>query len=167
MDWLPDAGLCLVALACAWHAPHRAIAVPCALVICVDWFLYVLSWTDWSLHDGLVRLGIQIPGTQLWAPVDALTAAVIFTIGFDSLFAIALWGCLVAQLVGHILYQFEYLQFGSYRGYLDVLFWAQIACFILWGGRGLMSHAVNLVSHFANRFQLRARPRAQATRDAS
>lgn len=149
---LPNGFLCAVALIFAAFAPKKdkRDALICASLIFCDWLLYVMSWSPFSLHAGLAAIGIEIASWDIWPIVDALVAAMIIAVGYRSPYAILIWVCLIGQIFCYSVSSLNYSQFGAYSHYLDVLFWGQIACFILWGSGGVRDSLASRLDRLRN-----------------
>lgn len=123
----------------AFLAPKRdrRDAVAISLLLFASWVSFVLSWTDYAPSLAIERVGLSMADVDVWALVDALAASCIIALAWDRWWGWSLWGLLIAQLVGHSLYQFGSVAFAPYSAALDALFLAQVAVFILLGGGGL------------------------------
>lgn len=164
-DWLPNAGLLATALVFAWHAPldQRRQAVLCWGIIALDWLNYVLSWTPFALHFALKAIGINILSEEIWPIVDAVAAIAVVAVAYDKLWAWMLWVCLVIQVTKSAAHQVFGGAFDPYTRFLDLFFWAQIACFLMIGGRGVR----NRIADLAARVELSSRPvPARSSREA-
>lgn len=118
---------------------RRGEAVAAALVLLAVWVLYVLSWTPLSLARGASAvLDVKVSSQDLWPVVDALAAMGIVLACFRRWWGWALWATLAAQVLIHYGNQQWSFDFGTYSHVLDGLFLAQIAIFILIGGRGVV-----------------------------
>lgn len=147
-DWLPNAGLLIAALVFGWHAPRdqRRLAVLCWGIVTLDWLNYVSSWTPFALHFALKAIGINIPSPEIWPIVDAIAAITIVAMAYDKLWAWVLWACLVIQVAKSAAHQVFGGAFDPYTRFLDLFFWAQIACFLMIGGRGVGNRIADLAA---------------------
>lgn len=155
-DWLPNAALLALALIFAWHAPRdqRHQAVLCWGAVAIDWLVYVMSWSPWALHFALKAIGINIPSEEIWPIVDAVAAIAVITMAYERPWAWMLWACLIVQICKSAAHQVFGGAFDPYTRFLDLLFWAQIACFLMIGGRGVWNRVVDIAAGF----KLRSRP---------
>lgn len=151
-DWLPNAGLLLIAAFFAAHAPshERGQAFVCFGIVAIDWLNYVLSWTPFALHFALKAMGVWILSENIWPIADAVAAAAVICCAYEYRWAWALWGCLTVQVCLHIGHQLSEGPFDPFTRLLDLFFWGQIACFVMIGGRGVRNRVVDC----ADRLQL-------------
>lgn len=138
-EWLPNAVLCALALLFAAHAPvrDRKVAVLAAGLVVADWALFVLSWTPYSLHLGLLAMGVDIKSWELWPLIDSVVGAIIIVRGWDKAFAWALWFLLFSQVAAMI-----YAPVPALFDWLDWLFWGQVAVFLFIGFGGVRQRVV-------------------------
>lgn len=147
-DWLPNAILVAAALLfSANFAPEqRRQAMTCCGVIAANWLSYVLSWTPFAPHFALKALGVLIPSENIWTIVDTLSAIAVLIVAYERQWAWALWGCLTMQVLKSAINSTFGGEFDAYTRFLDLLFWAQIACFIMGGWRGVWNRLSDIVA---------------------
>lgn len=150
-DLLFNALLCALAALCAFHAPRKDLAAArvCVGLIVADWLLYVMSWSSFSLHAGLVQLGLDIASRDLWSIMDAMVGAGVILRAYDRPWGRLLWVLLAAQVALHGLSEVGVISIDSYFEWLDRLFWGQIAVFVTLGGGGVWQRVGDLGAELA------------------
>lgn len=146
IDWLFVAFngfLCAAAVFAAAHVPvGRRAAIILAAALFANWLLYVLAWTPFkpaALFDGLLS------SKDLWAIMDGLCGMLAVAIAHRYWWGWAMWSAAVMQEFAHGAYLFGLVEFGgrgfldlsTYSGALNTIFLAQVALFLLIGGRGI------------------------------
>lgn len=123
--------LLLAAMAFAAHAPkeERAAALCLSALLLGNWLL-----CGWTYAEHPPQRWVGITAVDLWSIADALlgAAAVALTCRW---WGWAIWSLTVMQIALHLFR--GAMPDAAYTGWLDVLLQAQIACFLVLGGRGV------------------------------
>lgn len=130
-------GLCVGALAFATHAPKgdRLAASILASGLLANWLFGAWTYANLSPQAAFRDWGVPVRATDLWALADLALGALAVRVGWHRWWGWAVFFLCMAQLcmhparplIGDTLYTF----------WLDKILLAQVAVFILIGGRGV------------------------------
>lgn len=139
-------GLCMGAVVFAVHAPRgeRLAASILAGGLLANWLFVAWTYAALSPQAAIRGWGLPIHATDLWAMADLALGALAVRVGWHRW-----WGWAVFSLsMGHLCMHPARPLLGDalYTFWLDKILLAQVAVFILIGGRGI-----------ANRLSFRAR----------
>lgn len=140
MDWpfaILNGALCATAILFAAFSSGRREALPLAALLFADWLLYVLSWTAFkpaNLFHGLLN------SKDLWAIMDGILGACAVVTAYRYWWGWALLLSVMCQEVLHAAYWLRVYDFETYSGFLDITFLAQVALFLVLGGRGVRDY---------------------------
>jgi hypothetical protein len=138
--------LCVGAVTFATHAPkgERLAASILAAGLLANWLFVAWTYATSSPQAAIRSWGLPIHATDLWAIADLALGALAVRVGWHRW-----WGWAVFSLsMGHLCMHPARSLIGDtlYTFWLDKILLAQVAVFILIGGRGI-----------ANRLSFRAR----------
>ena len=143
MHWpfaLFHGALCLLAIVFAAHArDNRGGAIGLAVIMTLGWALYVAAWTP---ADPGAAIGVA--NKDLWAIMDALFGAAAIGLAWSVWWGWAFWLAALTATAAHLSYKFGASDFEAYSTLLDNILRAQIALFILIGGRGAADRLLSL-----------------------
>ena len=141
MDWgfaFVNGLLCAAAVLFAAHTGKaRRVALPLAVLLFAGWLQYILAWTPYkpaNIFGGLLN------SKDLWSIMDGILGALAITTAYRFWWGWALLLTSWCQEVLHVAYWLRAYDFGAYSGFLDLTFLAQIALFLVIGGRGVRDH---------------------------
>lgn len=131
-------GLCVVALVVAAHAPEdqRNGAFLAALLLLANWLLCGWTYQANAPQIWLRSKGLPVAAVDIWVCADVAMGGLSLLLAKVRWWGWILWSIAVAQVSFH--YFNEALTDAAYLFWLDKLLLAQIACFILIGGNGVV-----------------------------
>lgn len=148
MDWpfaLFHGAMCLCATFFAAHVRvNRGGATALAGMMTLGWFVYVLAWTSFNPGDAFQAAGVPITNKDLWSIMDALFAAVALMLAWSVWWGWALWASALVATFAHLLFKAGAYDFEAYSRVLDNNLRAQIALFLLIGGRGVSDRLLSI-----------------------
>lgn len=135
------------AYACAAHAPPRQrwAATGVMTAILITWALYLLSWSAFPPAAAFWAVGIPLTSEHLWALTDGVLGTLVIATTWDRWWGWMVFGLLALQQCFHLAYDWQVIGFGTLSQWLDMTFLAQLACFFVIGGPGVVSRLSDLV----------------------
>ena len=137
--------LCLTAIVFAMHAPigQRRVASAAALALVFNWLVCRLPYTG----PGFAETHYL----ELWTAADLIFGLAAIALGFRHWWGWAQLGFAIAQQICHLTN--VVLGASAYLDALDGLLRAQIAVFILIGGKGVADRLYRAVDRCRNVFR--------------
>jgi len=162
VDWpfaILNGALCVTAIMFAALASSgRREALPLAALLFADWLLYVLSWTPYkpaNLFPGLLN------SKDLWSIMDGIFGACAIVTAYRYWWGWALLLSVMCQEVLHAAYWLRVYDFETYSGFLDITFLAQVALFLVLGGRGVRDYLNRCIDRLGVSRRAQGAPRPQ------
>lgn len=159
-----DGILCAAAILVAAHLPTHKGRIEAVALAALLLVLFLVCATGWTAFGRAQAAGFGLKVKEVWAILDALYGCAAVAIAFRYWWAWALWAICVVQEFWHyaqMLYDLnENVYPDLYSNGLTWMLWAQIALFLLIGGRYARDGAANLCRHIAGLRVLRGTGRA-------
>jgi hypothetical protein len=137
-----NAGLLAIAVCAASYFPkdERGGAVMCAAILFPIWAVYTLSFSRQFNIPLAVSPYADISSSDVWAFMD-LVGGIVALLVWRFWWAKALWATFLVETILHVVrWGWGAIDRQAYYHSLDSIFYAQIALFLVGGGRGVVEY---------------------------
>lgn len=139
-------GLCAGAIVFACHASkdQRLASVTLAIGLLTNWLLVEWTYAGAASPQATLRgWGMPASAVDLWAIFDLSLGVLAIVTGRTRWWGWAIYGLCLAQVMTHVLR--VHFTDATYTFWLDKMLLAQVAVFVLLGGRGVSDRMFSLL----------------------